>query len=168
VSSLYETHIPVSNLARSSAFYSKAVGLIPAFAQPERGVAFFWVGSKSGGMVGLWEPRSSWGWQTIQRHHCHFSIRMTRAELHAANRRLRRLNLIVRGFDGTPTREPSVIGWMPSAQLYFNDPDGHSIEFISLLDEPARPTFIGTWSSWRRLRTRDRSIALAAPARNDR
>jgi hypothetical protein len=24
---------------------------------------------------------------------------------------------------------------MPSAQLYFRDPDGHTIEFITLLDE---------------------------------
>ena len=32
------------------------------------------------------------------------------------------------GFGGKPTREPWVIGWMPSAQIYFRDPDGHSLD----------------------------------------
>jgi len=31
---------------------------------------------------------------------------------------------------GEKTTEPSVIGWMPSAQLYFRDRDGHSLEFF--------------------------------------
>ena len=44
-------------------------------------------------------------------------------------------------FSGETTTEPSVIGWMPSAQLYFRDPDGHSVEFITLLDDPPDPRF---------------------------
>jgi lactoylglutathione lyase len=56
-----------------------------------------------------------------------------------------------RGFGGKPTREPSVIGWMPSVQIYFRDPDGHSLEFISLLPEPPIPDFIGTYAEWKAL-----------------
>jgi lactoylglutathione lyase len=31
-------------------------------------------------------------------------------------------------FFGEETGEPSVIGWMPAAAVYFRDPDGHLIE----------------------------------------
>ena len=40
-----------------------------------------------------------------------------------------------RNFADEATTEPSVIGWMPSAQLYFDDPDGHLLEYITLLDD---------------------------------
>ena len=35
------------------------------------------------------------------------------------------INIVTRNFTGEETTEPSVIGWMPSAQIYFQDPDGH-------------------------------------------
>ena len=38
---------------------------------------------------------------------------------------------------------------MPSAQLYFRDGDGHSLEFIALLDEFPDPGFIGSLSEWK-------------------
>ena len=52
--------------------------------------------------------------------------------------RLKRLNqqgIETFGFGGDKSEEPSVIGWMPSAQIYFRDPDGHMLEFISILPE---------------------------------
>ncbi len=45
--------------------------------------------------------------------------------------------------------EPSVIGWMPSAQLYFSDPEGHSLEYIALLEEAPDAEFIGSFASWK-------------------
>jgi lactoylglutathione lyase len=39
---------------------------------------------------------------------------------------------------------------MPSAQLYFRDPDGHMIEFITLLDENPDSEFTGSLSEWQR------------------
>ena len=39
---------------------------------------------------------------------------------------------------------------MPSAQLYFPDPDGHSLEFIAILDDPPDPGFIGPLSEWQK------------------
>ena len=48
------------------------------------------------------------------------------------------------------TTEPSVIGWMPAAAVYFRDPDGHLLEYLAMLDEPPRPDVgIVPWSSWR-------------------
>jgi lactoylglutathione lyase len=45
--------------------------------------------------------------------------------------------------------EPSVIGWMPAAAVYFRDPDGHLLEYLAMLDEPARPAAgIVPWSQW--------------------
>jgi hypothetical protein len=39
---------------------------------------------------------------------------------------------------------------MPAASVYFDDPDGHSIEYISILPDAARPDIAGavTLSRW--------------------
>ena len=71
-------------------------------------------------------------------------------ELLVAGKRLNDLGVTTRDFSGEVTTEPSVIGWMPSAQLYFRDSDGHSLEFIALLDESPLPEFVGSLSEWRR------------------
>jgi lactoylglutathione lyase len=71
-------------------------------------------------------------------------------ELLIAGKRLNSLGVSTRDFAGEETAEPSVIGWMPSAQLYFRDPDDHSLEFIALLDDPPDPRFIGPLSAWRK------------------
>ncbi len=55
------------------------------------------------------------------------------------------------GFGGHKTNEPTVIGWMPSAQIYFRDPDGHMLEFISILPDAPDPTFVGLYSEWKKL-----------------
>jgi lactoylglutathione lyase len=48
---------------------------------------------------------------------------------------------------GEPAAEPSVIGWMPAAAIYFRDPDGHQLECLAMLDGPARPELgIVPWS----------------------
>jgi lactoylglutathione lyase len=39
---------------------------------------------------------------------------------------------------------------MPSALLYFRDPDGHTIELIALLDEEPDPSFIGSLTDWQK------------------
>jgi hypothetical protein len=42
-----------------------------------------------------------------------------------------------------------VIGWMPAATLYFRDPDGHLLEYLTMLDEEPRPDLrIVPWSDW--------------------
>ncbi|WP_267907830.1 hypothetical protein [Viridibacillus soli] len=41
---------------------------------------------------------------------------------------------------------------MPAVSIYFDDPDGHSIEFISILDDPPKPELdIMTWQEWEAL-----------------
>ena len=47
------------------------------------------------------------------------------------------------------TIEPSVIGWMPAAAIYFRDPDNHLIEYLAMLDYNPRPDLgIIPWSEW--------------------
>jgi hypothetical protein len=71
------------------------------------------------------------------------------AELLAAGERLNTAGVKTQNFAGEETAEPSVIGWMPSAQLYFCDRDGHLVEFIALLDESLEPEFTGALSEWK-------------------
>lgn len=59
VSGLFETHLTVSDLGRSTAFYRDVVGLPLALELPERGAAFFWIGAPGEAMLGLWSLGSS-------------------------------------------------------------------------------------------------------------
>jgi ribosomal protein S18 acetylase RimI-like enzyme len=66
-----------------------------------------------------------------------------------ANDRLRALGVTPLSFYAAETSEPSVIGWMPAAAVYFRDPDGHLLEYLALLDEPPAPERgITSWSEW--------------------
>ena len=145
---LYETHLPVTDLAKSVAFYRDVVGLTPAFAQPERGVAFMWIENKQTGMLGLWRPGTSFGWKGAERDATHFALSVSLDSLITTARKLKAGGITVRNLAGQPTDEVSVIGWMPSAQLYFDDPDGHSVELIAILRGKPVPEFFGTWSGW--------------------
>jgi hypothetical protein len=71
------------------------------------------------------------------------------AELLAAGERLNAAGIETQNFAEEKTTERSVIGWMPSAQLYFRNCDGHSLEFIALLDESPLPEFVGSLSEWK-------------------
>ena len=55
IGALFESHLTVSNLERSMAFYGDALGLQLAHVVPERRVAFYWLGGAGKSMLGLWE-----------------------------------------------------------------------------------------------------------------
>jgi lactoylglutathione lyase len=143
---LYETHLAVASTERSAKFYIDQVGLEFAYRDPGRDIVFLWVGPERRSMLGLWGPTTLYGKDP---HPAHFALAVSLPELFAAGPRLNQLGIATRDFAGKETTEPSVIGWMPSAQLYFRDPDGHSVEFIALLDDPSDPGFIGSLSEWR-------------------
>ena len=54
VSSLFEAHLPVADVARAVRFYRDVVGLEVAYDDADRGVAFLWAGAPGGAMLGLW------------------------------------------------------------------------------------------------------------------
>jgi lactoylglutathione lyase len=139
---LFETHLTVTDLARSVAFYRDTVGLQPALEVPERGAAFLWIGQPGQAMLGLWSIGSApIGMQL------HVAFDMALADVRAAPDRLRAEGVEPLSFFGEPTDEPSVIGWMPAAAVYFRDPDGHMLEYIAMLDSPPKPELgILPWS----------------------
>jgi lactoylglutathione lyase len=70
-------------------------------------------------------------------------------DLLEAPKRLEEQGIAPLSFFGDPTAEPSVIGWMPAAAVYLRDPDGHLIEYLTMLDEEPRPDLgIVPWSQW--------------------
>ena len=143
---LYKAHLPVSSVEASQAFYVDIVGLSFAYRDPSRDIVFLWIGDDRRSMLGLWGPGTEFGTPLRK---CHFAMAVTMPELLAAGKRLNDLGVNTRNFADEATTEPSVIGWMPSAQLYFDDPDGHLLEYITLLDDEPDPTFIGPLAAWR-------------------
>jgi lactoylglutathione lyase len=102
-------------------------------------------------MIGLWGPGTVRGpVSDAAKHHVAFAVLFD--ELLKAMQRLRQNGIEILGLDGSQIDQPGVIGWMPSAQIYFRDPDGHMLEFISILPGEPRPEFVGTYSEWQSLK----------------
>ena len=142
---LYETHLSVTDTEASQVFYTRVVGLKFAYRDPTRDIIFLWAGEQRQSMVGLWGPSTTYG-RDFQPSHIAFAVSLS--DLLKAGESLRNSGVLCHDLNGTVTYEPSVIGWMPSAQLYFRDPDGHLLEFIALLDDIPDPIFTGTLSQW--------------------
>jgi predicted N-acetyltransferase YhbS/catechol 2,3-dioxygenase-like lactoylglutathione lyase family enzyme len=141
---LFETHLTVSDLDRSVAFYRDVVGLPVALTLPERGAAFFWIGRPGRAMLGLWSLGSAPMALSL-----HVALTASLPDVLGACDALRRRDVTPLSFFAAETSEPSVIGWMPAAGVYFRDPDGHLIEYLAMLDAPPRPEVgIVPWSQW--------------------
>ncbi len=147
---LYETHIPVADTGVSEVFYREIVGLTFAYRDPARDIVFLWADEKSKGMLGLWGPTTGFGRRNGVLTRCHFAFAVSFEQLVGAIAKLNDCGIETRGFGGEPSREPSVIGWMPSGQVYFRDPDGHSLEFITILPDAPNPDFTGPYSEWKK------------------
>ena len=144
VRGLYETHLTVSDLDRSIAFYRDVVGLPVALEVPERAAAFLWVPDSRRSMLGLWALGSAPIGMTL-----HVAFEVTVDDLLEAPSCLRAHGVTPLSFFGEETTEPSVIGWMPAAAMYFRDPDGHLLEYLTMLDEePDADAGILAWSQW--------------------
>src|SRR6266705_3483034 len=142
----YEGHLPVANIGDARPFYSEILGLQFAHRDLTRDAAFLWTGADRRSMLGLWGPSTTLGREFRK---CHIAFNVSLDELLAAGERLNGAGIQTQNFAGEKTTEPSVIGWMPSAQLYFRDRDSHSLEFIALLDESPEPEFVGSISEWK-------------------
>jgi lactoylglutathione lyase len=144
VEGLFEAHLTVRDLDRSIDFYRDVVGLPLALHDPQIGAAFLWIGGPGEAMVGLWAHGAAPMSVTL-----HLAFKVSLEHVVAAPRRLRALGVTPLSFDGFETDEPSVIGWMPAAAVYFRDPDGHLLEEIAMLDAPPNPARrILSWSEW--------------------
>jgi ribosomal protein S18 acetylase RimI-like enzyme len=143
-SALFETHLTVSDLGRSVAFYRDVVGLPVALELPERGAAFLWIGAPGEAMLGLWSLGSAPLGLSL-----HIALRASLDDVLGGCAALRATGLAPLSFFAEETTEPSVIAWMPAAAVYFRDPDGHLIEYLAMLDAQPRPDLgIVPWSEW--------------------
>jgi lactoylglutathione lyase len=144
VRGLFETHLTVRDVERSVEFYRDVVGLPLALDLPERNAAFMWIGERGRSMLGLWGIGSS-----VNSLVLHIAFDVALDDLLQAPERLRAQSVTPLSFFGEETDEPDVLAWMPAAAVYFEDPDGHLLEYLAMLgDEPRPDAGIVPYSQW--------------------
>ena len=129
IKGLFETHLFVENLERSIDFYANTMKLEQCRFDNERRIAFFWIGETKQYMLGLWEKPK----EQIDIRHFAFECEpdwilndsVNYLEAHGINHW---------NFLNDDTKGPMVFVWMPAIAIYFNDPDGHELEFIGVLE----------------------------------
>lgn len=130
---LYETHIQVSNLESAVEFCTQVLGLELANCDEMRPIVFLWIGKDKGVMLGMWEHKGN-----LETRHFAFTADkddiLNRATDFLKNKNLKPYNFLKNGLDN-----PMVFACMPALAIYFNDPDGNQLEFISILEGKGRP-----------------------------
>lgn len=145
VKGVFETHLTVSDLPRAMRFYGDILGLELAIHIEARKVAFYWLGGRGNTMLGIWETGAA-----PQRMSLHTAFDAALEDVLAAPARLRAAGITPLDLAGNPSGEPVVLAWMPAASIYFYDPDGNQLEYISMLGDPPQPERgIVPWSQWR-------------------
>ena len=130
IKGLYEAHLPVKNLERSIAFYEK---LELELAYHSDRLAFFWL-EKGRSWLGIWEAKES----ELPYHPSirHVAFEVDRKDIEQTRVWLAEKGIEVRtAFGFPPEQQPLVLNNDPHAHaaIYFNDPDGNSLEFITPL-----------------------------------
>jgi catechol 2,3-dioxygenase-like lactoylglutathione lyase family enzyme len=133
IKGLYETHIQVSDLENAIRFYTEVLGLKLAHRDETRPIAFLWIGKEKEFMLGLWEQK-----ENLQPRHFAFSS-STEDILNYSVDFLKRKDLKPYNFLKDGIDKPMVFAWMPALAVYFNDPDGNQLEFISILEGEGKP-----------------------------
>ncbi|MEL6624327.1 MAG: VOC family protein [Bacteroidota bacterium] len=128
IKGLYETHLFVENLERSTAFYSQVMGLKLCRLREDRRTAFFWVGEDKKFMLGLWEKPK----EQIDIRHFAFECEPEWV-LHESVPFLQSHGIPCWNFLDDANEKPMVFCWMPAISIYFHDPDGHELEYIGVL-----------------------------------
>lgn len=146
---LFETHIHVANLERSAAFYEEILGLELGHYTAERRAKFYWLGGRGKAMLGVWEIPA----EEVKREH--FAFATTVEELETTMATLTAKGVQLRNFKNDGLPHQYVIGWMPAISFYFADPDGHSIEYLAMLEDEPRPDLgLVPWEEWERMHGR--------------
>ena len=147
IKGLFETHINVSNYEKSAAFYERLPGLIPLHEDAARKSKFYWIGRPGEAMLGIRENYPS---PLVQRQH--FAFRVELNDLESTRRMLHGQGISTTNFFGESDAPLSVFPFMPAVSLYFEDPDGHSIELLSMLPDAPRPELaIMPWPEWEKI-----------------
>ena len=149
VAGLFETHLTVSDLGRSVAFYREVVGLQLAFEVPDRGAAFFWIGEPGEAMLGLWSLGSSPVGLCL-----HIAFKTSLNDVLGAGDRLRSLGVTPLSFFATePTSQASSAGCPPPPSTSAIPTDTCSNTWQCSTTAPTDRGIVA-WSEWARLRFR--------------
>jgi lactoylglutathione lyase len=144
IKGLYETHLFVESLERSIDFYSNKMRLEQCHYEEKRKAAFFWIGKPKQFMLGLWEKPK----EEIDIRHFAFECESVWV-LNESVEYLKKHHIKCRNFLNDGTERPMVFAWMPAISIYFEDPDGHSLEYIGMLDGKGKPeNGIITYEKW--------------------
>lgn len=144
ISGLFETHINVTDLERSMQFYEEVLGLEKANYRDERRICFFWIGERNKHMLGLWEKPEDEVFAQHFAFQCSAEWILYESVSHLKSKGLQPYNFLNDGIE-----RPMVFAWMPVIAIYFRDPDGHSLEYISPLEGQAnRDLGVISYQDW--------------------
>jgi catechol 2,3-dioxygenase-like lactoylglutathione lyase family enzyme len=130
IKGLFEAHLPVSNLEVSIEFYKK-LGL--EFAYRDEETAFFWI-EKGMSWLGLWEGKEV---QTPYHPSLrHIAFRVEYDFMKQSLNWLKERNIEAVPFGARGTNAPFIRPYQGNASVYFTDPDGNSLEFMSSVPVP--------------------------------
>ena len=113
---VYEIAIKVKDLAKAEPFYREVLELEVGLRDEKRKWLFLRAGGDAG-MVVLQEDKNDWPLQ-------HFAFTIDEADIERAADTLRERGVEVEG--------PVFHEWMPAKSLYFEDPDGNSLELCAV------------------------------------
>ncbi len=153
IKGLYETHLFVENLERSINFYGNTLELKQCRFNNERRTAFFWVGKEKQYMLGLWEKPK----EQIDIRHFAFECESDWIRNESLNY-LKSRNIKSWNFLNDGTKGLMVFVWMPAISIYFNDPDGHELEFIGILNgkpKSDKEKRVVTYKEWLKIKNED-------------
>ncbi len=148
---VFEVHVAVADRRRSAEFCRRVGGCALAADFPDRDVTFLWMGPHGSSPLGLWG--SACPDSPIARGRSHFALQLGFDDVARAPAQLRALGVTPLDFHGQPTEEAVVIAWIPAVAIHCAYPDGHSLEFIGMLEaDPAPELGIVPLSAWKRKR----------------
>lgn len=127
---LYEAHLPVKNLEVSIGFYTR-LGL--KFAWRDDDTAFFWI-EEGKSWIGLWEGEE---YQTSYHPSLrHIAFQVTYDDLKQSLKWLESIQVKAVPFGRRSTIDPFIRPNQGNASVYFDDPDGNSLELMCYIEVP--------------------------------
>jgi len=153
IKGLFETHLFIEDLNKSIYFYENILGLKQCYYENDRKAACFWIGKEKQAMLGLWEKPK----EEIDIRHFAFNCD-SEWILKKSVDFLKSKQINFRNFFNDGSERPMVFAWMPAISIYFDDPDGHSLEFIGLLpgkSKPKKEKLVISYEEW--LKTKDQN-----------
>ncbi|GKU79178.1 VOC family protein [Paenibacillus sp. L3-i20] len=155
IEGLYEAHLPVSDLENSIAFYSR-LGLKLAWRSND--TVFFWI-EEGKSWLGLWEGES----YKTEYHPSlrHIAFRVSYENLKNSIAWLQSIGVEPVPFGTRKSIQPFIRPNQGNASVYFEDPDGNSLELMCFIEVPhelKEDTEKRSFAEWEVITTRNKNL----------